>query len=624
MPYYIVNSPIGCDGWATVKDDGEIIGCHTNKDAAIAQMVAVSIAEGLEPGGERALPDNYRPSLSEDVPEGRACGNCVFYDESNTKEQDGALVAWCHRWDDYVRGDFYCNAWQHSEEYEEPEEEESPDEVRQVDLSAPEYMRDAARRGLELYADGEGGDGLQPATVRDAREMAAGRISEPKWRRIGPWIARHIDDLDAVTAERPVTPGLVAHLLWGSGPTKSDAERAQRYAEGVVERLDAEQERADAPAPKKDQITGSDENKPGSAAGKAGGIDLNEATETALENKASEHNEKMQDDDRPEWTRVRTSSLKSVYRRGAGAYSSSHRPGIGRAQWAMARVNAFLFLARTGSPQNAAYIGDNDLLHPDHPKFSEQAKRSTNDRIQVKEHGMSEVGTPTVETRQWVQEFELRQMPNGKTHFTGYAAVFNSDSEPLPFTERITPGAFNKTLRSRNNVKMYLNHDSTLVLASTRAKTLKLSTDQKGLYTETELPDTSYARDLAVMMERGDVDSMSFGFSVPRNGDRWSEDGAVRELREVRLHEVSVVTGFPAYRATSATIRSIDLLAEKTGADADKLAHALTMLENGKELNDDDAALLSEAVTKLRATPAAPPASVTVALKHLELLKHQF
>lgn len=629
MPYYITNSPIGCDGWATVKDDGEIIGCHTNKDAAIAQMVAVSIAEGIEPGGERALPDNYRPSLSEDVPQGRACGNCAFYDETNTQEQEGALVAWCHRWDDYVRGDFYCNAWQEAEEpEEEPEEEieddESAREVRQVDLSPPEYMRDAARRGLELYADGEGGDGLQPATVRDAREMAAGRVSEPKWRRIGPWIARHIDDLDAVTAERPVTPGLVAHLLWGSGPTKSDAERAQRYAEGVVERLDAEQERADAPAPKKDQITGSDENEPGSAAGKAGNIELDEATETALQNKATTHNEKMSEENEPEWTRVRVGALKSVYRRGAGAYSTSHRPGIGRAQWAMARVNAFLYLARTGAPENASYVGDNDLLHPDHPKYAKAGSRAAMPVIQVKEQGMSKIDVSEVETRQWVQEFELRQMPNGKTRFTGYAAVFNSDSEPLPFIERIMPGAFDKTLRSRNNVKMYLNHDSTLVLASTRAKTLKLSTDQKGLYTETELPDTSYARDLAVMMERGDVDSMSFGFSVPRNGDRWSEDGATRELREVRLHEVSVVTGFPAYRATSATIRSIDLLAEKTGADANKLAHALTMLENGKELNDDDAALLSEAVTKLRATPAETPASVSVALKHLELMKHQF
>ena len=55
MPYYIKTGVIGCDGWATIKEDGEIMGCHTSKDAAIAQMVAVSLAEGIEPGGERML-----------------------------------------------------------------------------------------------------------------------------------------------------------------------------------------------------------------------------------------------------------------------------------------------------------------------------------------------------------------------------------------------------------------------------------------------------------------------------------------------------------------------------------------------------------------------------------------
>lgn len=520
MPYYIQNRPIGCDGWATVKEDGEIIGCHANKDAAIAQMVAVSLAEDMEPGGERAMPGElvegdfvewfdedaiYRGQVEYVMTEGTFGVEGSEYALTATPDDPIALV---RKWEpepeegywepeDELYGKRFSELIKIAPLVMEPvlppltdgAEEEAALEQRQVDLSAPEYMRDAARRGLELYADGEGGAGLQPATVREAREMAAGRVSEDKWRKIGPWIARHIDDLDAVTADTPITPGLVAHLLWGSGPSKSDAQRAQQYAENIVMRLDEEQ-------------------------------------------------------------------------------------------------------------QDRSF------------KVTERAEPSA--------------AVTGVETRQWVQEFELRQMPNGKTRFTGYAAVFNSDSEPLPFIERIMPGAFDKTLRSRNNVKMYLNHDSTLVLASTRAKTLKLSTDQKGLYTETELPDTSYARDLAVMMERGDVDSMSFGFSVPRNGDRWSEDGATRELREVRLHEVSVVTGFPAYRATSASIRSIDLLAEKTGADADKLAHALTMLENGKELNDDDAALLSEAVTKLRATPTETPASVSVALKHLELLKHQF
>jgi hypothetical protein len=65
MPYFITDKSPDCSGWATIKEDGEVIGCHSTKQDAIDQMVAVSIAEDLEPGGERALPDNYRPALSE-------------------------------------------------------------------------------------------------------------------------------------------------------------------------------------------------------------------------------------------------------------------------------------------------------------------------------------------------------------------------------------------------------------------------------------------------------------------------------------------------------------------------------------------------------------------------------
>jgi len=108
MPYFITDESPECSGWATIKEDGEVIGCHDTKQAAIAQMVAVSIAEGMEPGGERALPDAYRPALSSDVPDGRACGNCYFYDESIVQGD----MAWCERWDEYVRGDYYCDAWQ--------------------------------------------------------------------------------------------------------------------------------------------------------------------------------------------------------------------------------------------------------------------------------------------------------------------------------------------------------------------------------------------------------------------------------------------------------------------------------------------------------------------------------
>jgi hypothetical protein len=61
---------------------------------------------------QRELPDNYRPALEDDVPEGRACGNCVFFDETDTRGDE----ARCTRWDEYVKGGYYCNAWQENDE----------------------------------------------------------------------------------------------------------------------------------------------------------------------------------------------------------------------------------------------------------------------------------------------------------------------------------------------------------------------------------------------------------------------------------------------------------------------------------------------------------------------------
>ena len=227
--------------------------------------------------------------------------------------------------------------------------------------------------------------------------------------------------------------------------------------------------------------------------------------------------------------------------------------------------------------------------------------------------------TEKIETRRLtVNDFEVRQGPAGDgMSFSGYAAVFNSDSEPLPFIERIMPGAFRKSLKSRNNIRMYLNHDSSMLLATSRAKTLRLMEDERGLKVEADLPDTTIGRDLSTLIQRGDVDSMSFGFSVPPKGDSWSEDGSVRELKEVRLYEVSVVTGFPAYQATSASVRSLDILAERTATDADKLADAITVLEAGSELSDEQASLLLDVVRKLQRKSEQVPASLLA--KQLEL-----
>ena len=236
MPYLISDKQSDCQGWATVKEESDgsytTIGCHDNKQDAIDQMVAVSIEEGIEPGGEvatRALPDNYRPALSDDVPQGRACGNCFFYNES--KQNEEGTKAWCELWEDFVDGAYYCNKWQADEA------------SRQVDLTVPQFIRDNAERGLKYVREGFGGDGLTDTAKREAREMAAGRISENKVRKMAPWFARHKVDGQAPKnkdSSHPEYPGagLVAWLIWGGDSNFSD--RAQNWAQRKIDALDAE------------------------------------------------------------------------------------------------------------------------------------------------------------------------------------------------------------------------------------------------------------------------------------------------------------------------------------------------------------------------------------------------
>lgn len=119
------------------------------------------------------------------------------------------------------------------------------------------------------------------------------------------------------------------------------------------------------PAPKKDQIKGSDKNKAGSADSGEGVTFTAEITK-ALEKKVSDHNEKAKNG-----RKVTLRMLKAVYRRGAGAFSTSHRPDQNRNSWAMARVNAFLKLVKSGKPTNPKYVSDNDLLPKMHPRHSE-------------------------------------------------------------------------------------------------------------------------------------------------------------------------------------------------------------------------------------------------------------
>lgn len=496
MPYFITDSSPECSSWAVVKDDGEVMACHNSKKEAIDQMVAISLAEGIEPGGERsfrALPGDLQVGdyVSWDSSGGRARGEIqeIVNDGSisppnssvtvnGTEKDPAALIQVYQRvrdgWEDtdvFVAHKFstLTKIAPLPEPSDEPEDEEMDDEeenslskaeYREVNLEPPAYMRAAARRGLKYYEEGYGGDGLVERTIREARAMAAGNVTAEKWVRIRAWIARHLVDLDSPAA-KPSSPdypsaGVVAHLLWGSGPSKRAAQRALTYAEGVVSRIEAENE------------------------GRAKGEALSK-----------------------------------------------------------------------------------------------------------------------LETRTNVTEIEVREEGDGM-RFSGYAAVFNSASEPLPFIERIAPGAFRKSLSARNDIKFLWNHDAGEVLGSTRAGTLKLEEDSRGLRVEGLLPNTSRGRDVAELLRRGDVDAMSFGFSVPSGGDEWSEDGSERTLKSVRLFEVSVVS-WPAYTATAGTVavRGLDKIAKRAEIDADALADAVYKLEEGETLTEEEGRLITQAVETL-------------------------
>lgn len=123
------------------------------------------------------------------------------------------------------------------------------------------------------------------------------------------------------------------------------------------------------PAPKKDQIKGSKKNPKGSASG-GKSVTFSKKVEESLKKKVEEHNEKH-GDTASKKTSLKT--LKAVYRRGAGAFSTSHRPDQNRNSWAMARVNAFLHLLRTGKPKNSKYVTDNDLLPAAHARSSKKS-----------------------------------------------------------------------------------------------------------------------------------------------------------------------------------------------------------------------------------------------------------
>ena len=151
-------------------------------------------------------------------------------------------------------------------------------------------------------------------------------------------------------------------------------------------------------------------------------------------------------------------------------------------------------------------------------------------------------------------EFATRE-DGDAPHISGYFAVFNSNYEIAPgMSESIAPGAFSRTLA--DDVRALINHDTTLVLGRTKAHTLSLNEDARGLWGDVQInPNDQDAMNLYERVKRGDVDQCSFGFEIVREDTEVHDDGSIHwTIREVKLFEVSACT-FPAYEATNISAR---------------------------------------------------------------------
>jgi HK97 family phage prohead protease len=149
---------------------------------------------------------------------------------------------------------------------------------------------------------------------------------------------------------------------------------------------------------------------------------------------------------------------------------------------------------------------------------------------------------------------ELRVDLSADRKIRGIAIVFNSRSVDLGgFTEVIMPEAVDRTLREGLDVRALVDHDSSKILGRTRSGTLSLRKGRKGLEIEIDPPNTTAARDILESLDRGDVTGMSFSFRTIEDDWRMEDGAPLREVRDMTISEVSVVT-FPAYPATDVQV----------------------------------------------------------------------
>jgi len=214
-----------------------------------------------------------------------------------------------------------------------------------------------------------------------------------------------------------------------------------------------------------------------------------------------------------------------------------------------------------------------------------------------------------------LKEKEVRSLPigeyrlspadeDGQRTFTGYASIWNSPSEGLPFVERIAAGAFKRSLArasaGQKIIAFLFGHDETRALATTASGRLQLTEDETGLRVEAKLDpaDPDAAKVISMLTHEQASSGMSFGFQMVQ--DAW--DGNKRVVKEANLFEVSILAAggqTPAYPATLGLTAIRQVTAPKIGVDADELVATLEAVKAGRELSIGELAVIDAVRSKL-------------------------
>ena len=433
----------------------------------------------------------------------------------------------------------------------------APDETRapDVDLTPTEAVARAARKGLRLYDEGKGGDGLVPATIRDARRMANREpLSEEKVRRMPAWWARHRSDWTAADTEAgEETPGYVASLLWGID--SKDGSPGATWAARKVRELDRaadERQQADTARKETDMATRDE------------GASWMTARQRALADKLDN-----------------IADTFGPWDGGIGANGAHYIPaadnawvddGLACARCAFYRGGGGCeIVGQQVDPQGVCrfwIVPDPDAPAEDMPAMDDEdmGEDAPPPAVAIPSDEAAPMDTDALRVERALSpgRVEWRESGAGPDYRTvvGYAAVWDSMSEDLGgFREVIKRGAFADALASGDEVRFVLGHDMDTVMARTSNGSLELVEDEVGLRMWARIAlDDPDAQRLDAKLRSGAMSQMSFAFTMPADGkgEKWDYSGGVpvRSVERVAaLYEVSAV-GAPAYTATAIAARA--------------------------------------------------------------------